>query len=487
MLKKEVLLEGMQGERKEMLALVDIPNFTKCVAQFAGMSVKDIPDEVILQYLRLWARNKVRFFRMLGGKLSYTLPLEYENPDTNYIVHEFNLLEKEYPVWALWLRMFRGARQNKIERRDLGYTPIETISELFPNYHLDGSTVTHFFSQKLNAPEELITAIGRVFESKTVKGNWTLSIDPVDMMLASENPYSWKSCYRLTVPNDCSHADGCMAALLDTSSVISYIWTSEGKMQLYSYELKNIKYKKMRQWISISPNMTCLHFNKIYPSENVYGKELCKQLRAITEELVAAYNNMPNEWKLNSKKDANNRAMVERLHLYGYEEFEQEIYVNASVEQGDRWHVYNEEIPCPCGCGETLIGSDGYHVEYTGEGFNCNNLFLEEYDEDEWEGYEGLDAEDIFEVNYNHTIAGPGYISANDNNIQLEFRPTDGQAIGRISLPETPRFMVRESDITTIDNTTIEEMSLQEWLNRRDITVTATRDHSIRIDTMAEA
>lgn len=433
MIKKEDLFNATEEKYHKMLSMVNIPNFTKCIAQFAGLGVKEVSEAVLIEYLKTWAKNKYRFFKMLGEQLIYTTPFEYENPDTNHTYHEFQLLKKQFPVWGPWLTIFQGVRQNKIEHiRDIGWSNMDTIEELFPGSAAVGSTVTHFFSQRLHAPEELITAIGRVFEAKRVNGNWTFSIDPVDMLLASENPYSWKSCYRLTVPNDCSHADGCVAAMLDTSSVITYIWTNQGKMQLYSHELKDIKYKKMRQWITISPNMTCLHFNKIYPSENTYGKELCKELRALTEEMVAAYNNMPNEWKINSKKDANNRAMVERLKLYGYEEFEQEIYVNASIEQGERWHVYNEEILCPCGCGSFLLESDGYHVEYTGEGFNCNNMFLEDYEEDDWDNYEGLDyedeREDDDEENLTRTIAYSGdsiQICVDNNNNGWSYRTID--------------------------------------------------------------
>lgn len=36
----------------------------------------------------------------------------------------------------------------------------------------------------------MITALGRVWENNNMKATFTLSIDPVDIMLSSENPYN---------------------------------------------------------------------------------------------------------------------------------------------------------------------------------------------------------------------------------------------------------------------------------------------------------
>lgn len=85
----------------------------------------------------------------------------------------------------------------------------------------------------MNAPDELITNVAAIFENQKVKATHTISIDPVDMMLASDNPYNWTSCYRLELERDDSHADGCLAAILDNSSLIAYVWNNEGKFELY--------------------------------------------------------------------------------------------------------------------------------------------------------------------------------------------------------------------------------------------------------------
>ena len=62
MLIKKELLENVEEQYRPMLKEVSIPDFTKCVAQFSGLHIQDVKDEVIQTYLLTWAKNKYRFF-----------------------------------------------------------------------------------------------------------------------------------------------------------------------------------------------------------------------------------------------------------------------------------------------------------------------------------------------------------------------------------------------------------------------------------------
>ena len=75
-----------------------------------------------------------------------------------------------------------------------------------------------------------------------------------------------------------------MAALLDTASIVTYIWDKEGKYSLdKKYDLKKIRFKKMRQWVAFSDDMRAIHFNKLYPSNDRCREELLQKIRLITE------------------------------------------------------------------------------------------------------------------------------------------------------------------------------------------------------------
>jgi hypothetical protein len=363
-----------------MLKKVSICDFTKCIAQFSGLGMQGVKDEVIKRYLLKWAKNKYKFFKMLGNNTKKDISIEYKNIKDD-IDTEICAISKDFPAYAPWLKGFRYIKQNKIDnKRELNYEILSWIDNYFSGYNIEGNTMTHFFKKYLSAPDELVTAIGRIFENKIISATYTLSIDPVDMMLASENPYDWVSCYRLALENDSSHADGCLAAILDNSSLITYIWNREGKFMLYNtYDFKNIRYKRMRQWISIEPDMNAIHFNTIYPGKS-YSEDFEKQLRVIVEDIVANYKGVENKWI----KDEN--CNCSRYFEYGYSEYNRSyIWKLKNCDYSPSWKVFNESIKCPCGCDNILPGSYKEYDDnliYNGEGF-----LYENYEKKDWCDY----------------------------------------------------------------------------------------------------
>ena len=383
MLNKKELVRKVDSHLGAMIEQVNIPNFTKCIAQYAGLQIKEVPDAVIEEYLITWARNKQRFFHMLGNKLQLDITIDYQNPETG-LENEAASLMKEYPAFAPWIGYFRGQKKNKIEDvYRLPWEARELISTLFPSLNIAGTTMTHLFASYLKAPDDLITAIGRAFEGGNVKGTWTLSIDPVDMMLASENPYDWNSCYRLEADNESSHADGCLAAILDNSSLITYIWSSKGDMQLYSYTLEDVRWKRIREWISISPSMMSIHFNAIYPTKHSYGQDFEKQLRSYTEKIVSDYLGVRDSWKHNDGS-----YCCEREYYYGYGEFsENYIWHHSDSTEIEGWTVYNHLIKCPCGCGCVVPGTEDWDGEYGDLAYSGGGLTYENFEERHWCDY----------------------------------------------------------------------------------------------------
>ena len=369
------LIEGIEEQYVPMLKMVNIPDFTKCIAQFSGLDINSVSDKAIKKYLLLWSQNKYRIFKMLGNRLKQDSKIEYEYLRED-IGKEVEQLQTEFPAYTPWLKGFRYMKKNKIERTNLTGDVLDWV-ENFNNLNLDGMAVTRFFKHYLDAPDLLIARLAGIFEHDKVEANYTLSIDPVDIMLASETPYNWNSCYRLELGDFSSHADGCIAALLDDTQAIAYVWDKEGKYELYGkYKFSSIRYKKMRQWVSISPSFQSIHFNCIYPSGERCREDLKKELRQKVETLAANYLGVKNEWRR-----AKN-AEVEREIYYGYSEFCSEyVYELCSIEKSEWWNVYTVPYECPCGCGTRLEASgdmdedeDDAYYSYNGEGFCCNNI-----------------------------------------------------------------------------------------------------------------
>lgn len=409
----------------DMIKQVNIPDFYKCIAQFSGIAISKLSDDRIAEYLMTWAKNKYRFFLMLGCQLRLDTPFIYENESENYR-NQYREIMKKFPIYAPWLDGFASQKTNNINERAIGYDIRMMTRDLFPRFQMEKSTITHFFKSQLNAPDDLVTEIGKIYENKKIEATHTLSINPVDIMLASENPYDWDSCYRLELQRSDSHADGCMAAILDTSSLIAYVWSSEGEYNMYdSFKFKNIRYYRIRQWINISDKYEAIHFASAYPNRDGYDGELNKQLREVVEATVAKHAKVENKWRKADYVNLKgfNRCIVdiERYYKYGYGEFDEDyVWVNselvekpADVEDPDieydiiRISPYNVEYKCACGCEGTVYPSDEVMGEdeaydgdtcYNGEGFCAENYYVyEEEREAKWCEYcddyceEGLD------------------------------------------------------------------------------------------------
>ena len=430
MLKTREIIERLDLIDREqlspMLKLVNIPDFYKCIAQFSGLRMNDIDDDVIFNYLHTWAKNKYRFFKLFGNKLQLDTDFDYKDENRD-IKAEYRELSRRYPVYAHWLEGFNNHKSNKIDKNDLNWDTRGIMSRIFPDLYennLEDTTITHFFKKFLNANDDLVTSIGSLYENNAIKATFTLSIDPVDIMLASDNPYGWQSCYRLELGRTDSHADGCLAAVLDTASVISYVWTSHGEFNLYdSFKFKDIRYKRMRMWLAIDDSLDTVYFAQLYPGKHNYSDEYLKEIYHIALSMIANRKNWDNVW------NELDYFSVYRDFGYGYSEYDMcsTIYTNLQSNPNKEHReiaVFTVQIQSPDGDGY-LPGSynegsdfceDNYYDEnyrYNGEGFinsNFHKAYWCEY-RDDWCEYDDVscaaDCEAIGRDCYDYADAHP--------------------------------------------------------------------------------
>lgn len=427
MLKTVDLIEKIGKEYEGMLKTVNVPDFYKCIAQYSGIAINHLNDDMIVEYLGHWAKNKKHIFDFLGGVTQVDMDIEFtdENRDYHNKLHE---MARKYPAYYGWLTRLTGATKNEVNRNFLDYSMIDTIIECFPDYKFDGESITHFFKNKLDAPDSLVTALGRLYENVTIKANFTISIDPVDIMLSSENPYNWQSCYRLSLNNEESHADGCLAGVIDSATLVTYIWTEEGKFDLYNtYKFKNIRYKRMRMTIATNAKFNAIHFNEIYPGKCELSDEFHKLLRDKVETFFAKQLNKENVWVKNGNGPTYQHIRCCRGHNeYGYSEYDDsDVY----LLKGENAYIdiipYDTTIHCPCGCGCDYPGTydpDDEWYRYNGMG-HTNENWEEEEEEgtwceetDEYEDCDG-DCERCSLWNRNHAVCEITEEPCDDYNI----------------------------------------------------------------------
>ena len=388
MLKRQDFINKLGEEYTDMFKQISIPDFTKCIAQYSGISMEYLKDEMIEEYLTHWAINKKHIFNFLGGKVKVDIPIDYKEEVINSIDTIMDIA-KDYPVYYPWLNMLRKTKDNKIDLTNMGWESRDIIMYAFPGVNVNNMTLTRFLKQHLKAPDDMVTAIGRIWENSTIKANFTLSIDPVDIMLSSETPYNWSSCYRLE--HFCeSHADGCLAGVLDSATIITYIWDKEGKYQLYNYDFKNIRYKRMRMTIAINKDFNAVHFNEIYPGKCNLSDAFHKTIRGYVEKFIADKLGKDNTWKNNDRESYDSMISADRQYdNYGYDEYSRwnVYYLKGFDTYSDINGIYDTVIHCPCGCGEDFIGSSAYDdYEYNGDG-QINDNYYERYDNETWCSY----------------------------------------------------------------------------------------------------
>lgn len=398
MLNKKVLIDKLGNEYKAMINKISIPDFTKCIAQYSGIPIQNVKDEIIEDYLTKWAVNKKYIFDLFGGETRVDMPITFTDEDRDYCGKIMDIA-KQYPIYYPWLNMFKNQVKNKIDYNALYWQDTDMLKSIFPNYKIDGVSITHFFKNKIEAPDELVTAIGRVFENAEINATYTLSIDPVDIMFSSENPYNWTSCYRLEHFEE-SHADGCLAGVLDVATVMSYVWNREGEYCLYGkYDFKNIRYKKVRITLAFNETLNAVHFNAVYPWKGDCSDDFKKLIRNKVETFLCEKTGKENLWKKYDRSDMGDLKASRIYSEYGYSEYDSDyVYVVKNDTKWDEFKIYNEPIMCPCGCGQKYIGSDDSdYMQYNGDGHTNDNWYEEEddYSWEEWRVYD-IDGNELY-------------------------------------------------------------------------------------------
>ncbi len=369
----------------EMISKVNLMDFQKCVLAWSGL------DEVnIAQYLKLWAKNKKSFYiNLFKGELRIDKIISIKKDKELTSCSLLQYAEK-YPAYAPWLSIF----DNQYQAGNVFTTKDKMVREAFPTKYknFQDMKVTKFFQSYLQAPEELVTDLGKYYGEGALEGTYTVSIDPVDMILASVSGYEWTSCYRITSGDDGKgrgqHSDGAIAALIDTTSLITYLWRKEGKIDLDKYKVET-RYKIARQYVNFKEEEKCMHFCKVYPGDSLSTR---RSFRIVFEEIVSKAYEIEDDWKILGFSEEY-RIETERFFLYGYDEFGHDAIVHKTLTPKDivRIEPYDERIPCPCGCLEDLVGSEesGTILEVD-DGWHCGTVYYgidweDEYEEDEYE------------------------------------------------------------------------------------------------------
>lgn len=391
-MKKQDILSKIKEENLEMVRLVHLDNFIKCIGNLFGKSYKEIFEydtycDSIAYYLNNWAEQKRWLYDTLYNK-SLTISTKFEEKldVTNYRDQFMQLSEiEENYLFRPYLAFLAGHVAYKDGQACNLYTSNSPAFYSCDNYYLPQAftdkinqekeiKITTVASKYFHLPQKLVDALGRILDNNKRKCTLTLSIDPVDILTCSVNPYNWTSCY--SIANHCgSHADGALAAMVDSSSQVIYGWIDEGELELTkSCSLKNVKFKLFRSWLNLASDFKTLYVTTAYPYRDT---EHTKEIRLAVEDILDKYLNNTEKWHQFG-------TVTKRVMNYGYDEFSRSGYsLHSSVDQ---WiEVYDTPLVCLDNVEEVFIGSDEeiYDDEAFDEYCSTNSMVCWEDFEDE--------------------------------------------------------------------------------------------------------
>ena len=173
--------------------------------------------------------------------------------------------------------------------------------------------------------EKFSQAFSILLESLMQDITVALSINPLDIVMASMHTSGWKSCYSLD--GACRTAP--LAMLLDENTVLAYAYLRKAEYRPLGIELPK---KIWRQWVSINFKQNAALFMKEYPKQLFL---VSKQVRAMTAGILNSYAGLdPSSTWVRLKDISDSRVKIyESKYLYSDPAYDA-IVLKASHDAG---------------------------------------------------------------------------------------------------------------------------------------------------------
>ena len=296
----------------------------------------------VKEWLKPWGVNKIKLYHLLGDRLIYSIPYEYNTPD-NVIIQALEDL-----MWDSYHRKFINTCIDmiaEIERNDLissikftslkqglfsprsvfknslpetikldwdsekkpvvlskGMKVIKAILKLIKYITVDDSEKQR---KMLANYEDFRLAHSRILNTKKITGDLCFSIHPMDFLTMSDNSYNWTSCMNWTDHEGRNYATGGCYRVGSTEMMFSncviccYLKTKEAywfmpdKREEEDYMWNN---KKWRQLFYVTKDIIIGGKSYPYENEEITIKVLEELRKLALENLKWSYSFGPEEY-----------------------------------------------------------------------------------------------------------------------------------------------------------------------------------------------
>lgn len=366
---------------QEMIKKVDkkrLKNLLSISASYGENLRHIVSNEVVDEYLYLWANAKYEFYLLFNKELSISKDVDLEVTEEEMRALKRDLAN-DFPKYGTYVENMPTQYfiSNEVNRL---YDSCFSYAQQF--FTGKGMKLSKFYSQFLQDTKFDIE-LSKVLQNKKVLGSVFLSIDPYDYLTSSINQHGWKSCHRIT---EGEYATGSLSYMLDETTIVSF---RAKKDKEFSYNFWGIKFKgnsKLHRQLVYFDKKTCsIIFGRQYPNDN---EQLSKEVRGLLEERVSEYLGVNNTWKVFKNKHDGSFTDISRLHYSDVKNDFDFKFVRLSDSRKDvaEWEV-GCDVPCLCGCGEK--------VERPGERALCKSCMdkiggtsSSDFDDDDDDDYE---------------------------------------------------------------------------------------------------
>ena len=276
-------------EIEKMISLVNLETFSNMIkarCSMEGWPAKEVnekvTEDVIKNYLKTWAVNKYRFYKLFGDKLYIEEQVEVKKTQDTYREVVQNLRHK-YPLYAGFLD---HVSISDIEKNAMsGYSNDLLFEDSRIKKKMKFTKVAALFNDN-----DFNMDISKMYQDKNMK-SIRISIDPCDYLTVSVNKNGWRSCHNFF---DGEYRNAGLALLNDRTSLVAYSYSVEDyKYKSYKFEF-SWNSKNWRQMIYVSETNSSIIFSLPYPNSS---PELEDNVRRILEDRMSSYLDVPNIWR----------------------------------------------------------------------------------------------------------------------------------------------------------------------------------------------
>ena len=258
-------------------------------------ATKEVDDKVVDQYIQMWAEAKYEFYLLFGKKFKFVKPVEMPASD-NEINALFVSLKEKYPFHSVILDYFSVSdmKNNKCPNNETLQNSIEIYK---PGMKISKFLHQYFLDDKFDID------VSKVLQNKVIKGEFCLSIDPVDYLMSSTNKNQWTTCM---TPRHGAQSNGCVAYMIDDSGVVAY--QCNGKDYNYDFALGTVvtNSKMFRAYVLINKDNGTFFIHRGYPDNEIVSQY--KIIKDFTQEAIEKYFGLEDaEWLVaNNNKGKSN-------------------------------------------------------------------------------------------------------------------------------------------------------------------------------------